>query len=356
MQPPRQSVLQARSRATSSGRSQAGCRLRSQAQGEDGVILLAVLFLVILILIALAVAAPSMARSIQRDKEVELMHRGDQYKRAIKLYYKKFGAYPTSIDQLLNTNQIRFLRKRYSDPITGKDDWRIIHLGEAKVPPMGLFGQPLAGIGATPANIGTPVGSATGQSFMGTPAGGLSGAGTGSSAFGAAPGSSTPESPTGTDSTSTDPFGSDSGTAASDAGFASSSTNPASPTGTSATSTSATGTSATGSAFGGPSIGGGPIVGVGIPSTKASIIEYKKQKHYNQWEFVYNPIEDQMMSAGLMGGGTQNINGANPGTSNGFGPTTSGTRGNNPSSGFGTSSGGAIGSPTSPTDPTQSPE
>ncbi len=104
---------------------------RSRAAGgtrsEAGFILLAVLFLVALILITLAVAAPKIAQSIQRDRELELMHRGEQYKRAIKLYYRKFGAYPSSIDQLVNTNQIRFLRKRYTDPMTGKDDWKIIH-------------------------------------------------------------------------------------------------------------------------------------------------------------------------------------------------------------------------------------
>ena len=93
-----------------------------------------VLFLMVLLLIALAVAAPKVAISIQREREIELVHRGDQYKRAIKLYYKKFGAYPSSIDQLMNTNQVRFLRKRYTDPITGKNDWRLIYMGQAKVP------------------------------------------------------------------------------------------------------------------------------------------------------------------------------------------------------------------------------
>ena len=82
------------------------------------------LFLVVVVLIMLAMAAPKIATSIKRDKELELYHRGMQYTRAIKLYYKKFGHYPTSLDQLENTNNIRFLRKRYKDPFTGKPDWR----------------------------------------------------------------------------------------------------------------------------------------------------------------------------------------------------------------------------------------
>ena len=86
--------------------------------------------------------------SIQRDKDLETIHRGEQYKRAIKLYYQKFGSYPTSIDQLVETNQIRFLRKKYTDPVTGKDDWKPVLFGQAHVRPLGFFGQPLMMAGA----------------------------------------------------------------------------------------------------------------------------------------------------------------------------------------------------------------
>ena len=154
---------------------------RSRAVGdarcEGGFILLAVLFLVALILITLAVAAPKIAQSIRRDRELELMHRGEQYKRAVKLYYRKFGAYPSSIDQLVNTNQIRFLRKRYTDPMTGKDDWKIIHQGEQHVKIMGLFGQPIASSGG-PAAAGTSI-AGIGQSGFGN---GTAGAASGTSA------------------------------------------------------------------------------------------------------------------------------------------------------------------------------
>ena len=120
-----------------------GIAHHSAEYGEEGYLLLSVLVLVFLMLLFLSVAAPRVAKEIQRDKEEETLQRGLQYQRAIRLYYKKFGNYPTDIKQLENTNEIRFLRKRYTDPMTGKDDWRIIHLGEAKVPPMGMFGQPL---------------------------------------------------------------------------------------------------------------------------------------------------------------------------------------------------------------------
>ena len=280
-----------------------------KSRGEEGYILIAVLFLVTLVLIGLAVAAPRIAQSIQRDKEIELVHRGEQYKRAIKLYYRKFGAYPTSIDQLLNTNNLRFLRKRYTDPITGKDDWRMIHLGQAKVPPMGFFGQPLAGIPGA-ANIGTPVGAASGAAASGTSP---LGSPTNSSPFGSVT-VNTPEATSYSD-------GSDSGATGEDA-----SSHPSvTITGGGSTPTTPGGTGVAGaSSPASSSIGGsssslgtiGPIVGVGIPSTKASLLDYKKQTHYNQWEFVYNPIEDQMQQAGMQGAGMGSVNGTSGNTTN----------------------------------------
>lgn len=278
-----------------------------KSRGEEGYILIAVLFLVALVLIGLAVAAPRMAQSIQRDKEIELVHRGEQYKRAIKLYYRKFGAYPTSIDQLLNTNNLRFLRKRYTDPITGKDDWRMIHLGQAKVPPMGFFGQPLAGIpGAAP--IGTPVNAATGAAVGGTSPFGSPSM---SSPFGSVT-VNTPEATSYSD-------GSDSGATGQDASSHPSVTitgagsTPTTPGGTGVAGASSPGSSSIGGS--GSSFGTvGPIVGVGIPSTKASLLDYKKQTHYNKWEFVYNPIEDQMQQAGMLGAGMGSVNGTSGAT------------------------------------------
>lgn len=314
---------------------QSGLRTNSGApvhpDSESGIVLLFVLFLAALMLIALAVAAPRIATSIQRDKELELVHRGEQYRRAIKLYYRKFGTYPTSIDQLLNTNNIRFLRKRYTDPITGKDDWRIIHLGQAKVPPLGFFGQPLTGLpGST--NVGTPIGSSSGGALGSTTPGTLP-----SNPFGSA-NSDTPDSATPGDDPSasaglgegassnatTTIVGAPPGFAPSSAAPANSATSPSSPFGSNS----------------GPdsTFGGGPIVGVGIPSPKASLLAYKKQKHYNQWEFVYNPIEDQMQAAAaaLNGGNVQTMNGANDST----GPSNnSNSPFSNNSSPFGNSSG-----------------
>ncbi len=134
---------------------------KSRSGQEEGFLLLGVLFMILLIMIALAIAAPKIADSIRRDKEQETIHRGKQYARAIRMYYNKFGRYPNTIDQLVKTNNQRFLRKRYLDPMTGKDDWRIIHNGEQKVPAMGLFGQSVQQNGITPTGASTGTGTGT---------------------------------------------------------------------------------------------------------------------------------------------------------------------------------------------------
>jgi type II secretory pathway pseudopilin PulG len=301
-----------------------------RSNSESGYILLAVLFMVVLILIAMTVAAPRIAADIQRDREDELIHRGKQYTRAIKLYYKKFGRYPSSIDQLENTNNIRFLRKRYVDPMTGKDDWKIIHFGEAHVKAMGAFGQPIQNGGLSSTAGSSVLGGTPG--LTANPLGGGSSPLGGTSSIGQTPSSGTTPTSTGTGSDqsgtsgtsgtttpggSTSPFGGTSGT---------------SPFGGSSSGTSAFGN--------GPTMGGAPMVGIVSKNTKASIKEYKQQKHYNEWEFVYDPTEDLLGSVGVTGGGT-NLNG--PGTG------TTGT----PTSGFpGTSTSG---SPTSPTSPVNNP-
>ena len=124
-------------------RMQLPTRHRSQPS-EEGYILVAVIFMLAILIIAMAVAAPRVRKQLQRDREIETMHRGKQYARAVKLYYKKFGTYPASVDALINTNQIRFLRKKYIDPTTGKDEWKIIRFGQQKTQTLGFFGQPTA--------------------------------------------------------------------------------------------------------------------------------------------------------------------------------------------------------------------
>ena len=44
-----------------------------------------------LMIIAATYVAPRMVQQLKRDREEEMIHRGTEYARAIKKYYKKFG-------------------------------------------------------------------------------------------------------------------------------------------------------------------------------------------------------------------------------------------------------------------------
>jgi hypothetical protein len=88
-----------------------------------------VFLLAALIALSLYSVMPRVAFEAQRDQEQMLIDRGGQYKRAIQLYYHKFRKYPAKMEDLENTNSQRFLRQRYNDPLTGKNEWRLIHVG-----------------------------------------------------------------------------------------------------------------------------------------------------------------------------------------------------------------------------------
>ena len=149
-------------------------------EGEQGFMLVGLIVAIFLILLALSVAAPKVAQDLRREREVEAIHRGNQYVRAIRLYYRKTGMYPGSIEALEKTNNVRYLRQRYLDPMTGKDDWRRIKVGEAKTTVKGFFGQPLTGL--TPG-----LGSAAGLASTGGIGTGAAGQQSGNGMSGGAP-------------------------------------------------------------------------------------------------------------------------------------------------------------------------
>lgn len=262
--------------------------------GEDGFILLGVIILVALFVIAMSVAAPQIAKSIQRDRDLETMQRGKQYIRAIQLYYRKFHAYPPNLQALVKTNDIRFLRKKYIDPTTGKDDWKPILFGQNKTPmAMGFFGQPLGGTGGNVlAGTGPSGGNGTssGSPFE-------SGIGTGLDSMNSGTTSATP---TGSNTT-----GGTSGSSANNSnGNSGSSTDNGFPSG--------------------QTFGGGGIIGVSPASAKQSILVYKKMDHYNQWEFLYSPLQDQKIISSGNGAATSSETTTNS-TGNGTSSTTTGT-------------------------------
>jgi type II secretory pathway pseudopilin PulG len=101
--------------------------------GEQGFALLFVFAMAAIIAITLYVAMPRITFEAQRDKEALLIERGEQYKRGIQLYVRKFKRFPAKMEDLDNANGIRFLRHHYKDPMTGKEEWRLIHAGPGGV-------------------------------------------------------------------------------------------------------------------------------------------------------------------------------------------------------------------------------
>lgn len=277
----------------------------TKKESEEGYLLVGVIFLMALLILSLSLAMPRVREDIQRQRDIETVHRGKQYIRAIQLYYRKFGAYPPNIDALVKTNDIRFLRRRYKDPTTGKDDWKPVLFGQNKTPTaMGYFGQPLA-TGSSIAGTGPTGGNGlTGGSGIGSSSG--IGGGSSGSIFGAGSTSTTtPVTTTGTGSTD------GSGTSS---------------TGSTTGSSSSSSSSDSGSAFGSSSdqtFGGAGIIGFSPTSPKQSILVYKKKNHYNEWEFTYDPMQDRQTissSTGALGDSTNST--SSPIGGNGFGSST----------------------------------
>jgi type II secretory pathway pseudopilin PulG len=228
---------------------------------QRGYMLITLVLALALITIALLTVLPEIGQQIRRDREDEMRHRGTAYMRAIQHFYRKFNRYPARVEDLENTNNLRFLRKRYKDPInrdpvTGKErDFKFLRQTD-----INLNNGPVLGL--------TPSG----------PPGG------------AKPGG---DQPTEGSDTQTNESG-DSGNR-----------NPNAPK-----------SSPSSSGFSGPTFGGGPILGVASTSKAKTIHVFYEKSHYNDWFFIYLPQADR---GGLLTGPVNpgmpagNLGGVTPG-------------------------------------------
>ena len=276
-----------------------------------------------LMTIALLAAVPSIKQQIMRDREEEMRHRGTAYMRAIQHYYKKFNAYPNNVEALENTNNMRFLRKRYTDPmtrdpVTGKEkDFKFLHQQDISLNNGPVLGPQTNGQNA-PGGFGAQGGFGGAQSGFGGNQGGFGGASAnGPSAQnppngdpGNSSGALSSSGPSSSGSSSgSSSFGSSSSAGGNSNSFGSSSSGPSSSN------------SNSGSGFNGPTFGGGPILGVASTNKKdKSIRVFFDKNHYNDWLFVYLPMADRgglltgpvnpSMPTGSMGGLTPGQMGA----------------------------------------------
>ena len=82
-------------------------------RGERGYALLLIVFLATLMLLSTMVVAPNVLTEGRREKEKEMIWRGKQYTRGVKLYYRKMGRFPTSLEDLTKpkVGSLRFMRQ-----------------------------------------------------------------------------------------------------------------------------------------------------------------------------------------------------------------------------------------------------
>lgn len=316
---------------------------------EDGHVLLTLLLIVSLMTIAATAILPTIAFEIKRDREEEMIHRGVQYSRAIRSYYKKFGRYPTSLENLDNTNNLRYLRKHYKDPLNKNRDFKLLHYGDPGVALGGSIGSaPLAGA-ATVASLASSgsSGSAFGSSSSSQSSsfGGSSGGVGGNSSFG---GNSTGNSNGGFGGG----FGGSGSFGSSNNTGTSNTTGTNEPAGADSSQSGAPASQDPNSAQGGQNgqngggqvFGGGPIVGVASVSKDSTIREFNHKHKYNEWIFVYDPTTD-------LGGLIRTPNqpqlqlgqALQPGANGQPGSTNGSAFGQSNGSSFGSSNGGSFG-------------
>jgi len=273
---------------------QCGFRLRNykitKLQNRSrGYMLITLMLALALITMALLTVLPDIAQQIKRDREEELRHRGTSYMRAVRNFYKKFGRYPTKVEDLENTNNMRFLRKRYTDPVnrdpaTGKErEFKFLHQQDISMNGMSLGQTPTPGLlGGAPGTTG---------GVLNTTGNGL---GTQPGAFGSQPGggqpgggATTPTTAGGDSDNSSDKEGDDSSGSGSKSGMG---------------------------GLNGPTFGGGPIIGVASTSKAKTIRVFYEKDHYKDWLFIYvsqmergglptGPVNPNMQQTGIGGAG-----------------------------------------------------
>lgn len=109
-------------------------RVREEARNHKGYALLFVLFLMVVVIIGTSTAVLDQLTEGRRAREADMIWRGRQYERAIGRYYKKFGRFPSNVDQLVKVQngELRFLREAYKNPMNTNDGtWRFIYVTPA---------------------------------------------------------------------------------------------------------------------------------------------------------------------------------------------------------------------------------
>jgi hypothetical protein len=247
---------------------------------ESGYAIVIVMFFLALLVLAVAAAAPTVLSEIQREREADMVWKGEQYVRGVKLYYTKMHRFPPSLEDLTTAkNGIRFMRQAYKDPMNATDgSWRLIYVGPN--------GQLIGSLKNRNISFG-------GQPVMPASASGQAGA---SNSFGNSSFGSSSFGSSGAPSGSGQQVG---GSGATGSGS------------TDSTDSSSGGSSGQPQTLGQPlgmmdssNVIGGNIIGVGSKVDKKSFRWYEKAKNYREFEFIWDPSKDLRLGGASRGIGT----------------------------------------------------
>jgi hypothetical protein len=357
--------------------------------GESGfAFLLALMAMVVMVALTMTLLEIGATQN-RRAREEETIWRGNQYIRAIRLYYHKTGRYPQNLDDLTKgLPELHFLRQAYKNPMDpGEGAWRFIYVNQAgqiigstkfanlqQMALLDLNGGVMPGTQQIPGQPGTPVSALsnsgsnsdgsqnpTGSTGAGAPGNGVPD-GLGPQGSPGAPPSSTSGQPQSQDPSQPGagqpPSGAQNpglGGASPGAGGILSGLPGQAPSSTLQTGAPGQTNVAALAALKPTGPVDGPVLGAfltGVACTgdRKSVKYYHGGKKYVDWEFIWNPLEDAAAAQQQQGASGQGgILGGVPAGAGGNGNT------NNNGSAFGSSFGSSPGNPGQPTQPQPQP-
>ncbi|MGH9575215.1 MAG: hypothetical protein ACRD40_17005 [Candidatus Acidiferrales bacterium] len=337
-------------------RQAAGVAATRRERRDSGYAFIMALFMVLTVIIGSQVVLRNMVTVSRSQREAQAIWRGNQYARAIKMYYRKTGHFPTSQDDLITgVPAMHFLRSEVmKDPMNTQDGaWRFIYtnasgaiIGSVKYGSLQQMALMDMNGGQMPGTQQQSNGNGSSNGLMGL--GSSTSTTTNSNSTNSTNGGFSLPSMGGNSTTATGRGGSTLG-----------------PLGQPVTGTTTMGPAPTGPVSG--PVFGGQLIGVGSTVDKTSVRVYKGGTNYNKWEFIWNPIEEQARAVqqglgGITGapgaGGIPGlglpiapIGGGAPGTAapSGAANPTSGRSGNSNNPGDANSPAGSNNTPSNPT-------
>ena len=97
---------------------------------EEGYAMATLLVALLVMGVLSSIMLPAWSQAAKREREAELVFRGEQYSRAIRLFQKEHpGVFPLNLETLVEQ---RFLRRLYKDPMTENGEFLILYQATEK--------------------------------------------------------------------------------------------------------------------------------------------------------------------------------------------------------------------------------